>query len=127
MGIFRLVLAASDDVGQRRDDGGADDAEAVAKVVPEGDAKLAARLGEAEECVAAVTSRAGLSTAAHRALCHLAADVGLRAVGVQRDLRPVEHHQQFGLVSVQPFERNRCGEATYAMRARVGIMPSSAE
>ena len=39
------------------------------------------------------------------ALGDLAADVVLRAVGVERDFGPVEHHQQFGLVGVQPGEQ----------------------
>jgi hypothetical protein len=33
------------------------------------------------------------------------ADVAFRAIGVERDLRPVEHHQQLRLVGVQPLEQ----------------------
>src|SRR5215212_6650829 len=36
---------------------------------------------------------------------HLGADVVLRSVGVQRDLRPLQHPQQLGLVGVQPREQ----------------------
>ena len=35
----------------------------------------------------------------------MAPDVVLRAVGVQRDLRPLQHHQQFGLVGMQPSQQ----------------------
>ena len=49
------------------------------------------------------------------ALGHLAADVVLRAVGVQRDLWVVEHLQQLGLVGVQPpqqaVEGSKAGDA----------------
>jgi hypothetical protein len=45
----------------------------------------------------------------------LAANIVLRTVGVERDLRSVEHHQQFGLVGVQareqPVERGEAGPA----------------
>ena len=49
--------------------------------------------------------RVAAGAAADLALGDLAADVVLRAVGVQRDLRAVEHHQQLGLVGVQPGEQ----------------------
>ncbi len=49
------------------------------------------------------TVRAGAT--ADLAPCHLAADVVLRAVGVKRDVGPIEGDQQFGLVGVQPGKR----------------------
>jgi len=53
----------------------------------------------------AVTAGIGLGAVADLTLGHLAADVVLRAVGLQRDLWMVEHHQQLGLVGVQPLEQ----------------------
>ena len=35
----------------------------------------------------------------------LTADVVFRTIGVERDFRPFQHHQQFGLVGVQPREQ----------------------
>jgi len=81
------------------------DREPVAEVIPEGDAQLLAGLCQAEERVAAVASDVAAGATADFALGDLAADVVLRAIGVQRHLRPVEHHQQGGLVGVQPPEQ----------------------
>jgi len=44
-------------------------------------------------------------SAADLSLGYLATDVVFRAVGVQRDLGVVEHHQQLGLVGVQPLKQ----------------------
>ena len=69
----------------------------------------------------------------------MAADVVLRSVGVQRDLGAVEHHQQLGLVGVEPREqtvegdeaglaredavepRPQCGLALFAGSATIGL------
>ena len=44
------------------------------------------------------------------------ADVALGAIGMQRDLRPIEHRQQLWLVGVQPreqaIERDEAGAST---------------
>ena len=90
---------------RRRHGRGTDDAEPGAEIVPERDAELPAGLAEAQEGVAAVASDVGLGSAADLALGHLAADVVLRAVGVQRNFRVIEHHQQFGLVGMQPLQQ----------------------
>jgi len=75
-----------------------------------------AGLGEPEEGVAAVTAGVAVGTAADLTLGHLAADVIFRAVGVQRDLRAIEHHQQLSLVGVQPLEQTiKRGEAGAAL------------
>jgi hypothetical protein len=60
--------------------------EPSAEVVPDRDPELAAGLAEAEEGIATVTTEVGSGATADMALGHLAADVVLRAVGVQRDL-----------------------------------------
>ncbi len=83
----------------------AGDDEPGAEVVPERDAELGAGLGEAEEGIAAVAAGIAARAAADLAFGHLAADVVFRAVGVERDLRAIEHHQQFRLVGVQPSEQ----------------------
>src|SRR3954470_1431949 len=109
------LTSAADEVSEARNGGASWDADPVAEVVPEGDAELLAGLGEAEEGVAALAAKIALGAAADLALGHLAADVVLGTVGVQRDLWMVEHHQQLGLVGVQPLqqavERDEAGAA----------------
>ena len=76
-----------------------------AKVVPEGDAELSTSLGEPEECIAAVATAVAVGSPADVAFGPLAADVVFRAIGVQRNFRVIEHHQQFVLVGVQPMQQ----------------------
>src|SRR5208283_383582 len=99
------LAAAADEVGEAGHRRGAGGTEPGAEIVPEREAELLARLAEAEEGVAAVAAGVGLGAAADLAFGHLAADVVLRTIGVQRDLRVVEHHQELGLVGVQPLEQ----------------------
>ena len=99
-----------DDCRQVRDVGVVWHCEPCAEIVPEGDAELCAGLAEAEEGIAAVATDVAAGAAADLALGDLAADVVLRAVGVQRDFGPIEHHQQFGLVGVQPREQTVEGD-----------------
>src|SRR3954465_6120461 len=95
----------SDQVGQVRDAGLAWDAEPGAEVVPKAEAELGAGLGQAEEGVAAVAAQVAAGAAADLAAGDLGADVVLRSVGVQRDLRAVQHPQQLRLVGVQALEQ----------------------
>src|SRR3954470_8368653 len=96
------LAAASDNLGEARNRRRGGHVEPSAEVVPERDPELAAGLGEAEEGIATVTTEVGFGATADMAFGHLAADVVLRSVGVQRDLRAVEHCQQLGLVGMQP-------------------------
>ena len=73
--------------------------------MPEGDAELGAGLADAEEGVAAIASGIASCACADLTLGDLAADVVLRAVGVQGDLGPVEHHEQLALVGMEPLEQ----------------------
>ena len=121
------LAAAADEVWKVRDGRTAGDAEPGAEIVPEGDAELPAGLGEAEEGVAAVAADVAVGSAADLALGHLAADVVLRAVGVQRDLRVIEHHQQLGLVGVQPLQQAvEGGEAGAPLEDAVEARPQLA-
>ena len=97
--------ACADDFGEGGDFLAAWDGEACAEVVPEGDAELGAGLGEAEEGVAAVAAGVAAGSAADLALGDLATNVVLGAVGVERDLGPFEHHEQFALVGAQAREQ----------------------
>src|SRR5271157_5931115 len=99
------LAATADEVCERPYRGSAGHPEPGAEVVPEGDAELTASLAEAEECVPAVAAGVAAGAAADGTLGHLAADVVFRAVGVQRNVRMVEHHEQLGLVGVQPLEQ----------------------
>jgi hypothetical protein len=60
---------------------------------------------EAEEAVAAIPTHVTTRAAADLAPGHLAADVIFRSVGMEWDFGAVEHHQQFGLLRVQPGEQ----------------------
>src|SRR5947209_4063684 len=66
-----------------------DYAKPVSEIIPERDAKLGAGMHQAKKRVAAIT--AGIAAGP-------AADLALDDVGVQRNLRPVEHHQQLGFI-----------------------------
>jgi hypothetical protein len=75
--------------------------EPAAKIISESDAHLGASLGQPEEGVAAVATDVAAGATADLASGHLTADVILRPVRVQRNVRMVEHGQQLGLVGVQ--------------------------
>src|SRR5271163_5330030 len=74
------------------------DFEARPQIVPEENAVLGAGLQEPEEGVAAVAAGVAAGSAADLAFFDLATDVVLGAVGVQWDIGPLEHHQQFVFV-----------------------------
>src|SRR5258708_29565163 len=98
MRSWRSGSLGGDDFGEGGDVPAAGDFEACAEVVPEFDAVLAAGLQEAEKAVAAVAADVGAGSAADLAFFDLATDVVLGAVGVQRDIGPFEHLEQFALV-----------------------------
>jgi len=87
----RLSGADADYFGKERNCGAAGNEEPCAEIIPEGDAEFCAGLGEPEEGVAAVAAGVAAGSAADLAPDDLAADVVLRTVGVQPNLRPVEH------------------------------------
>ena len=100
-----MLCATSDDVWQVWNAGLVLNAEAVAEVVPERDAKLGAGLLQSEESVPAITSGVTVCAAANLALGDVAADVAFGTVGVERYLRAIQHRQQLRLVGVQPCEQ----------------------
>ena len=59
---------------------------------------------EAEEAIAAISTHVTARAAADVAPGHLAADVIFRSIGMEGDFGAVEHHQQLGLLRVQPGE-----------------------
>src|SRR5215213_4800912 len=71
--------------------------------------------GEPEEGIAAIASTVTAGSGTDLAAGDLAADVILRAIGMQRDFRPLQHHQQFGFVGPQPrqkaIQRDEAGAA----------------
>src|SRR5215475_15681154 len=83
----------------------AGDGQSGAEIVPERDFELGAGLGQTEEGVSAVTTDITARPTADLSSGDVAADVVLRSVGVQRDFGSVEHHQQLGLVGVEPREQ----------------------
>ena len=79
--------------------------EPAAQIVPERDAKLVAGLGQAKKRITAIAASIAACSGADLAPGHVAADVVLRTVGVERDLWPLQHHQQLRLVGMQPLEQ----------------------
>ena len=72
-----------------------------AEIVPEGAAELGTGFGEAEEGIAAIAAEITAGATADLAFRHLTADGIFGAVGMQRDLRPIEGHQQLGFVGME--------------------------
>ena len=67
-------------------------------------------LAEAEEGITAVATGVAPCAAADLSLGDLAADVVLRSIGVQGDFGPIEDHQQFVLVGMEPCEQTVEGD-----------------
>jgi len=84
------LATAADEFRQGRNGGLTLDIETAAQIVPESDAVLGAGFGEAEEGIAAIAADVAACSCADFALGHLASDVVFRAVGVERDVGPVE-------------------------------------
>jgi hypothetical protein len=89
--------------------------DSATRVIAGIDPDLSARFGEPQQCVAAITSEVASRSGADFPVRDQTSDVVLRAIGVQRDSRTIEHHQQLGLVRVkssqQPVQRDEAGAA----------------
>src|SRR5690349_11824140 len=76
---------------------------------------LGTGLGQTEEGIATVAPDVAAGSGADLAAGDLAANIVFGAVGMQRDLRAIQHPQQFGLVGMQPcqqaIERGKAGAA----------------
>ena len=81
------------------------DVQPGAEVIPESNAQFKASFGQADEAVAAVTTDVTARSAAELAPGYLSTNVIFRSISVERDFGTLEHHQQLGLVFVQPFEQ----------------------
>src|ERR1039458_1170287 len=88
--------------------------EPAAQVIPDSDPELSARLAKPQQSIAAITSEIASCPGADFAARDLTSDIALRAVGVQRNFRPVEHHQQLGLVGVKSRQKPVQGDETGA-------------
>jgi hypothetical protein len=99
------LATAPDKLGQRRNERLAGDAQTAAQIIPERHGVLCTGLGKAEEGITAIASGVTAGSAADLAAGDLAADVVLGAVSMQWDFRPVQHHQQLGLVGVEPLQQ----------------------
>ena len=93
---WRSGWSGDDQFWQRDDFGNALDVEPVAEIVEERDAKFLAGLHQSEKDITRVAARFGPCAAGDFALGDMAADVVLRAVGMQRDLGPFEDAQELG-------------------------------
>lgn len=88
------------------------DPEPAAQIIPDRDAELVTGLCEALKGVSAITTEVAPCPSADFPPGDLTADVVLRAVGVEWDFRVIQHHQQLGLVGMQPCQQAiQCGKA----------------
>ncbi len=87
----------------------------AAQVVPDGDPQFVAGLCQTQERVAAIAPDVAAGSGADLSACDVAANVVFRTVGVERNFRPFQHHQQFSLVGMQPrqqaVQRHKAGPA----------------
>src|SRR5258708_34513789 len=97
---------------ERLDDGVYRHPEPASEVVPDRDAEFVTGLAETEECIAAIAADLAAYPGAHLAPRDLTADVVFGPIGVERNFRSVQHHQQLGLVGMQPRQQAvQCREA----------------
>lgn len=91
--------------------------ETIAEIALERQAELAAGLHQAEESFAAVAAGVRAGGGGDLAVGDPAADVVLRAVGVERDFRPIEDSEQLGPVGMQPAAQSVEACWRYALRS----------
>ena len=99
------MTAAADEVGKIGHGGVMRRSEAIAEIIPERYAEFGTGVDQAEESIAAISSGVAVRATADLALDDVTANVALGTIGVQRDLRPVEHGQQLGLVGIEPLQQ----------------------
>ena len=92
----------ADEIGEPGHAVGVRDLQPGPEVVPERNGELGAGFQQAEEGVARLLAGRGAGLAGDPAFDNEAADGGLRPVGMQRDVWPVEDKQQLILVGVGP-------------------------
>jgi hypothetical protein len=89
--------------------------EPAAQIIPDLDTELVAGLDETEEGIATIPADVAPCSRADLAPRDLTANVVFRTIGVERDFRPVQHHQQLGLIGMQscqqPIQRGEAGAA----------------
>ena len=94
-----------DVVLKRLNNGVSGDAQPAAEVIPDGDAAFIAGLHDPEESIPAVTPGFAACPGTGFASCDVTTDIVFGAIGVKRDLWPIRHSQQFGLVRVQTLQK----------------------
>lgn len=89
--------------------------ESAAEIVPDRDTEFVACLGETQESIAAVAADIAARPGADLAPRDVTTNIVLRTVGMKRDLRSVQHHQQLGFVGMQArqqaIQRDEAGAA----------------
>ena len=91
----------ADESGEAWDDRRFRQSEAVAKIIPEADGLLGACFISPRK-VATIAACIRTGSGGDFAARHLAANIVFRAVGVQRDLRALQHHEQFVFLCTKP-------------------------
>jgi hypothetical protein len=81
------------------------DLESAAQIIPDCDADLVASLGGTQKGITAIAADIAAGSGTHFPPRDEAPDIVLRAVGVERYLRAVQHYQQRRLVEMQPCQQ----------------------
>ncbi len=76
--------------------------ESASQIIPDRDSEFGAGFGETQKCIPAITAAFTHRSRADLPPRDATTDVVLLPVGVKRYFRPLQHHQQLGLVGVQP-------------------------
>ena len=91
------------------------DFESAAQIIPDRDAELVTRFGETEESITTIPTDVASCPGADLTPRDLTTNIVLRTVCMERDFRPFEHHQQLGLIGMQPHQQAvQRGEASGA-------------
>src|ERR1700676_4456562 len=100
--------------------------ESAAEIIPDRDAEFVTGLDQTQECIAAITAVIAPRPGTDFAPGDLTADVVLGTICVERDLRPVQHHQQLRLIGVQPRQQAvQRGEASATAEDAVEPAPNT--
>src|SRR5215213_2005915 len=99
------------------------DAEPAAQVIPERNSVLGAGLGETQKGIAAVTASLAAGAGTDLAADHLGADVVLRAIGVQWNVRPLQQAIERGEAGAPAEDavKSRAQDATATLAGMAAI------
>src|SRR3954453_964613 len=96
------LAPTADEIRQGWNEALTGDTEPAAQIIPETHAELGAGLGKTQESIAAIAAKIATRSGADFAAGYVGADIVLGTIGMQRYFWPLQHHQQFSLIGMQP-------------------------